>query len=143
MTNKIKAWTKFGPRLEPTRPMNDEELIENIVMVTNQSRGSVLAVLSELDVQLASGLKSGRVVHLPNGTHYRPVGKKDGKVDIQVRVNPQVNKNVNDNFRGKWRNADNIGKSESEIIAIWNEAFPEEPIEFVQGLEGFRVSPSL
>jgi hypothetical protein len=66
MTNKIKAWTKFGPRLEPTRPMNDEELIENIVMVTNQSRGSVLAVLSELDVQLASGLKAGRVVHLPS-----------------------------------------------------------------------------
>jgi len=129
MTNKIKAWTTFGPRLEPREPMDSEELIENIIKVTNQSRGSVLAVLSELDVQLESGLKAGRVVRLPNGTHYRPVGKKDGSVNIQVRVNPEIDKSVNVGFRGKWRNAENIGKSEPEIIALWNEAYPEDPIE--------------
>ena len=68
-------------------------------------------------------------MHLPNGTHYRPVGKKDGRVDIQVRVNPVIDRNVNANFRGKWRNAENIGKSEAEIITLWNEAYPEDPIE--------------
>lgn len=129
MNNKIKAWTKFGPRLEPKEPMESEEVIENILKATNQSKGSVLAVLSELDVQLESGLKAGRVVHLPNGTHYRPVGKKDGSVNIQVRVNPEIDKNVNVGFRGKWRNAENIGKSEAEIIALWNEAHPEDPID--------------
>jgi hypothetical protein len=129
MSNKIKAWTAFGPRLEPKEPMQSEEVIENIIKATNQSKGSVLAVLSELDVQLESGLKSGRVVHLPNGTHYRPVGKKDGSVNIQVRVNPEIDKNVNAGFRGKWRNAENIGKSEMEIVAIWNEAYPEDPIQ--------------
>ncbi|MBN1449651.1 MAG: hypothetical protein JW963_01435 [Anaerolineales bacterium] len=132
MTNKIKAWARFGPRLEPKDPMDPEEIIENMVKATNQSRGSVLAVLSELDVQLESGLKAGRAVRLPNGTHYRPVGKKDGSVDIQVRVNPAIDRNVNVNFRGKWRNAENIGKSEAEIIALWNEAYPEEPIEIVE-----------
>ena len=129
MSNKIKAWTAFGPRLEPKEPMQPEEVIENIIKATNQSKGSVLAVLSELDVQLESGLKSGRVVHLPNGTHYRPVGKKDGSVNIQVRVNPEIDKNVNAGFRGKWRNSENIGKSEMEIVAIWNEAYPEDPIQ--------------
>jgi hypothetical protein len=129
MANNIKAWARFGPRLEPKDPMDSEEIIENMVKATNQSRGSVLAVLSELDVQLESGLKAGRVVQLPNGTHFRPVGKKDGRVDIQVRVNPAINRNVNANFRGKWRNAENIGMSEAEIIALWNEAFPEDPIE--------------
>ena len=129
MANKIQAWTEFGPRLEPSKPMSNDEIIENIVAVTNQSRGSVLAVISELDVQLESGLKAGRVVQLPNGTHYRPIGKKDGTVNIQVRVNPSVNKNVNMKFRGAWRNATNIGKSEAEIIAMWNEVHPEDPIE--------------
>jgi len=129
MANKIQAWTEFGPRLELTKPMSNDEIIENIVAVTNQSRGSVLAVISELDVQLESGLKAGRVVHLPNGTHYRPIGKKDGTVNIQVRVNPSIDKNVNVNFRGKWRNAANIGKSQAEIIAMWNEVHPENPIE--------------
>jgi nucleoid DNA-binding protein len=64
MAKKIQAWTEFGPRLEPTNPMTDNELIENIVAATNQSRGSVLAVLAELDVQIESALKAGRIVHL-------------------------------------------------------------------------------
>ena len=120
-----------------SKPMIDDEIIENIVAATNQSRGSVLAVLSELDVQLESGLKAGRVVHLPNRTHYRPIGKKEGTIDIQVRVNPISDKNVNMSFRGKWRNAANIGKSEAEIIDLWNEAHPEDPIAPVRGLPGY------
>ena len=52
MLQTIKAWARFGPRLEPKEPMDSEEIIENIVKATNQSRGSVLAVVSELDVQL-------------------------------------------------------------------------------------------
>jgi hypothetical protein len=59
-------------------------IIENIVAATNQSKGSVLAVLAELDVQIEAGLKAGRIVQLPNGTHFEPVGKKDGSVNIMV-----------------------------------------------------------
>lgn len=129
MAKKIQAWTKFGPRIELAPPMKSEELIENIIAATNQSRGSVLAVLSELDVQIESALKAGRIVHLPNGTHYEPVGKKNGSINIDVRVNPDLDKRVNAGFRGKWINRENIGKSEAEIIALWNEAYPDDPIE--------------
>lgn len=129
MAKKIQAWTKFGPRIDLAEPMKSEELIENIIAATNQSRGSVLAVLSELDVQIESALKSGRIVHLPNGTHYEPVGKKNGSINIDVRVNPDLDKRVNAGFRGKWINRENIGKSEAEIIALWNEAYPDDPIE--------------
>jgi hypothetical protein len=59
-------------------------IIENIVAATNQSKGSVLAVLAELDVQIEAVLKAGRIVQLPNGTHFEPVGKKDGSVNIMV-----------------------------------------------------------
>ncbi len=129
MAKKIQAWAEFGPRLERAAPMKGEELIENIVAATNQSRGSVLAVLSELDVQIESALKAGRIVHLPNSTHYQPTGKKDGSIDIDVRVNPDLDKRVNSGFHGKWINSANIGKDEAEIIAVWNEAHPDDPIE--------------
>jgi hypothetical protein len=128
MATKIEAWAAYGPRLEPTQPMTGEELIENIVSVTNQSRGSVLAVLSELDVQIESGLKAGRIVQLPNSTHYRPIGKREGTIDITVRVNPDVDKRVNAGFRGKWINGGNIGKAEAEIIAQWNTDHPGDLI---------------
>ena len=129
MAKKIQAWVEFGPRIELAATMTSNELIENIIAATNQSRGSVLAVLSELDVQIESGLKAGRIVHLPNGTHYEPIGKKDGSIDLNVRVNPDVDKRVNSEFRGKWLNSANIGKSQDEIMALWNEKHPDDPIE--------------
>ena len=128
MAKKIQAWVKFGPRIVLGTAMTKSELIENIVAATNQSKGSVLAVLSELDVQLESGLKSGRIVHLPNGTHFEPIGKKDGSVDIGVRVNPELDKMVNSGFRGTWANSENIGKSEDEIVSMWNSVYPTDLI---------------
>lgn len=126
MAKKIQAWAAYGPRITLGAPMKKEELIENIIAATNQSRGSVLAVLAELDVQIEAGLKAGRIVQLPNGTHFEPIGKKDGSVDIGVRVNPDLDKKVNAGFRGTWVNSANIGKTEAEIIALWNEEHPDD-----------------
>lgn len=129
MAKKIQAWVEFGPRLEPTDPITPEGLIERIVAATNQSRGSVKAILDELDVQTEILLKEGHIVQMPNGTHFKPSGHKDGSVDVNVRVNPRIVRNVNTNFRGRWKNAENIGKSEAEIIALWNAAHPDNLIE--------------
>jgi hypothetical protein len=129
MAKKIQAWTAFGPRLILDRPLTGEQIIENMIASTNQSRGSILAMLAELDVQIETGLKSGRIVYLPNGTHFEPVGKKDGSIAIKVRINPSVSKQVNANFRGKWANAENKGKKEAEIIAFWNAAHPDDLVE--------------
>jgi hypothetical protein len=129
MAKKIQAWAAYGPKITLGAPMKKEELIENIVAATNQSKGSVLAVLAELDVQTEAGLKAGRIVQLPNGTHFEPIGKKDGSIDIGVRVNPELDRLVNAGFRGTWVNAQNIGKTEAEIIALWNQDHSTDPIE--------------
>ena len=127
MAKKIQAWVEYGPRLDRTDPLGSRELIKNIVNATNQSRGSVLAVLAELDVQIETALQAGRIVQLPNGTHFKPTGKSDGTIEIDVRVNPDLVRNVNADFHGKWKNAENIGKSEAEILALWNATHPNDP----------------
>jgi hypothetical protein len=129
MAKKIQAWKEFGPRLEPADPVTTEGLIERIVQGANQTRGSVKAILDELDAQTEIGLKEGRVVQLPNGTHFGLTGKKDGSIEVDVRVNPDMVKRVNGTFRGKWRNGENIGKNEQEIMALWNAKHPDDPIE--------------
>lgn len=128
MAKKIQAWAAYGPKISLADPMKAEEIIENIIAATNQSRGSVLAMLAELDVQIESGLKAGRIVQMPNGTHFEPIGKKDGSVDIGVRVNPDLDKKVNAGFRGTWVNSGNIGKTEAEIIALWNDEHQDDQI---------------
>lgn len=129
MAKKIQAWATYGPKIILGDAMTKAEIIENIVAATNQSKGSVLAVLAELDVQIEAGLKAGRIVQLPNGTHFEPVGKKDGTIEVAVRVSPEVMGKVNAGFRGKWRNAENKGKSEADIVAQWNTAHPDDPVE--------------
>ena len=128
MAKKIQMWTKYGPRVALGTTMNPEEIIENVIGATNQSKGSVLAVLSELDVQILAGLKAGRIVRLPNGTRFEPVGKKDGSINIVVNVSNEVDTKVNALFKGKWINAERIGWSEEEMIEFWNTEHPEDPI---------------
>lgn len=129
MAKKIKMWQELGPRLAPATPMQAEEIIDEIVSATNQSRGSILAVLSELDVVIEKGLKAGRIVKLPNDTSFRPTGRKDGSIHVSLRLNPRIIKAVNGDFRGKWINAVNMGKSEEEMVALWNELHPDDVIE--------------
>ncbi|MBI3173207.1 MAG: hypothetical protein HYZ25_05775 [Chloroflexi bacterium] len=129
MAKKIQAWTEFGPRLEPATPLGDKELVEQITVGSNESMSSVLSVLTFMDAVMEQALKAGRIIQLPNGTHFRPIGKKDGSIEISVRVNPDLVKRVNAEFRGKWQNAQNIGKEEADMIALWNAAHPEDLIE--------------
>ena len=128
MAKRIQVWSKYGPRLDLGRTMTVDEIIENVITVTNQSKGSVLAVLSELDVQIEAGLKAGRIVRLPNGMRFEPVAKKDGSIDIHVQVSPALDGNVNNGFRGKMINAEHIGKTEAEMIAYWNQENPQDPV---------------
>lgn len=129
MAKKIQMWTKFGPKLSPATPIDGEEVIEQLVQATNQTRGSILAVLSELDEVILQGLRSGRIVKMPNGSRYRPIGKKDGSIKVTSRLNPRLRKQIAADNRANWVNAQNIGKSEEEMIAIWNEAYPDDLIE--------------
>jgi hypothetical protein len=129
MAKKIQAWRAYGPRVGLGDAVTKQDFIDNIVSATNQSKGSILAVLSEQDVQIESALRAGRIIHLPNGMRIEPVGKKDGWIEIHVRVSPELVNKVNASFRGKWINAENIGKSEAEIMTMWNEEHPDDPIE--------------
>ena len=46
MAVKIKIWRETGPRLAPATAMEAEEIVEELIAATNQTRGSVLAVLA-------------------------------------------------------------------------------------------------
>ena len=128
MAKKIKMWAELGPKLAKTDPITGEDVIEQLVQATNQTRGSILAVLSELDEVILQGLRNGRIVQLPNGTHYKPYGKKDGSITVKIHLNQRMKKQIGAQ-RAKWQNAANINKSEEEMIALWNEMYPDDPIE--------------
>jgi hypothetical protein len=109
--------------------MTGEAVIEELVLYTNQSRGSVIGLLAELDGVIERALTEGHIVQLPNGMHFRPTMQRDGTIDVCVRINPDVLQRINARFRGRVRNAANMGKSEAEVIALWDEDHPDDPVE--------------
>lgn len=136
MAKKIQAWRAYGPRIDKGDVVTEQEFIEHVTSATNQSKGSILAVLSEQDVQIEAALRAGRIIRLPNGMRIEPVGTKDGWVEVHVRVSQELVNKVNATFRGKWINSEYIGKSEAEIMTTWNAEHPEDPIE------GFEPVPA-
>ncbi len=129
MAKKIKMWRILGPRLASATPMEAEDVVEELVEATNESRGSLLSTLSELDVITERALKNGRIVRLPNGTTYRPRCDKDGNIKVSVTLSRRVFTNINAGFRGAYINAANLGKSEQEMINLRNETYPDDLIE--------------
>ncbi len=129
MAKKIKMWQELGPRLAPVPALEAEEIIEELIATTNQTRGSILAIMAELDVSLERAFKAGRRVHMPNGMIFRPVGKKDGSIIVKGYISSRMARSIKAEKRAKWINAENIGKSEPEMIVIWNELHPDDPIE--------------
>jgi len=129
MAKKIQMWRELGPRLVKTDPVTAEEVIDLLVATTNQTRGSLLAILSELDVMLERSLKAGKAVKLPNGTTFRPVGKKNGSLSIKMRFSSRMSKSINIGQNANWVNAENINKSQEEMIAIWNKLHPDDLVD--------------
>jgi hypothetical protein len=128
MISKIQLWSKYGPRIALGNPMEPEEIVESVINSSNQSKGSVLAVLAELDVYILAGLKAGRIVRLPNGIRFEPVARKDGSIRIVISIDKEMEHNVNAFFKGKWINANHIGWTEAQMAELWNEDHPERPI---------------
>ncbi len=129
MAHKVQAWVEFGPRLEHAEAVNEEQMVARIAAALHQSQTMVKAILIELDAQLEAVLSQGLIAHLPEGTHFRPVGHRNGRIDVEVHVNRRTARNINAKFSGRWHNQKNIGKSEAEIVALWNAAHPDDPIE--------------
>jgi hypothetical protein len=128
MAHKIQAWREFGPRLVAIVPMEVKEFINRLTRGVNQTKGTTISYMAEMDDILVETLCTGRTAKLPNGWTVRAIGKKDGTVDIKVSVGKEMLERVNRDFVGQWHNAQNFNKNEAEIVALWNEAHPEDPI---------------
>jgi hypothetical protein len=79
MAKKIQMWKELGPQLAPATPVEPEEVVEELVLTTNQTRGSLLAVLSELDTVLLSA--QGRAARQAAQRHHLSPGGQKGRLD--------------------------------------------------------------
>ena len=130
MASFIKAIKALCPRLELTRAASSERYLEMVTSRTTLSRGVVKNVQeSELET-LAFLLLEGRPVHTGVAI-YTPSINLKGELEVNVRVDKRLLGAVRKRgaFQGRIHHAENIGKSADELVALWNEGHPEDPVK--------------
>ena len=129
MAKKIQVWRLYGPRLAAVLPVDSKEFVFQVTKGVNQTRSTMTSLLEEMTDVLVQNLQVGRTTKLSNGWTFKPVGKKDGSIEIHVTLGKAMTNAVNSDFRGKWINAQNINKTERDLVEMWNAEHPEDQIE--------------
>ena len=112
--------------------------MELITQRTTLSAGVVKNV-QESEVETLIGLlKEGRSVHTGVAI-FRPTIDAQGNLSVNVRVDKRITSalNVPSAFSGKVNNSANIGKTTEEIVSMWNEEHPTDPINAAPGPNPF------
>ena len=131
MAKLIQAYSKYCPKIDLGEAADPRRFMELITQRTTLSTGVVKNV-QESEVETLIGLlKEGRSVHTGIAI-FRPTIDVHGNLSVSVRVDKRITAalNVPGGFTGKVNNGANIGKTTDEIVNLWNEANPDDLIEF-------------
>ena len=133
MAKLIQAYSKYCPKIDLGEPADPRRYMELITQRTTLSAGVVKNV-QESEVETLIGLlKEGRSVHTGIAI-FRPTIDAQGNLSVNVRVDKRITAalNVPGAFTGKVANNANIGKSTDEIVQLWNQDNPDNPIELAE-----------
>ena len=129
MAKHIMAINAYRPRIELGDAAAVERFMELITQRTTLSPGVVKNV-QESEVETLVGLLlEGRSVHTGVAV-YTPSIDLNGDIEVKVKVDARIVRALNAEgaFRGHITHAENIGKSSDDLVALWNEAHPDDQI---------------
>jgi len=131
MAPRIKAIGAYRPRIDQGKTVQKPELLRSSSRATGLVEGTLDLGIKELRDQIVEFCRAGRAVKIEGLGTWTPNISLDGRLDIQYRAdNALINGlNLPGVFTGKIIHRENIGKSGEELIAMWNEAYPDDPVE--------------
>ncbi len=130
MAKRIQAITKYRPRIKQGKATGERRYLEMVTHRTTLSTGVVKNV-QESEIETIIGiLLEGRPVHTGAAIYSISIGL-DGEYKVNVRLNKRITQAVNavGAFQGEITNAENVGKTNDDMIARWNVEHPDDPVE--------------
>jgi len=128
MASKIVAINAFRPRVDCGNTVQKHELIRQLSRATGLTEGSQDLSMKELRDMIIENLRAGRGVKVEGLGTWLPNIDLEGGFDVHYRVDPFLKNAINmpGTFVGNIINRENIGKTADELVALWNEAHPED-----------------
>ena len=142
MANKIKAIGAYRPRLDQGNTVQKPELLRAVSRATSLVEGSVDMTIKETRDQIIDPLRpAGHLPQIHNSRFcwqrklsYLDLGEagRGRSLDIQYRADNALVNGLNTPgvFCGMILNRENIGKTSEELVTMWNNDHPEDPVGF-------------
>ena len=130
MAEKINAIARYRPRVKLGKRALLAEVVKLIVARSTLNEGEVCNALRELRDVIGYLCIVGRPVLLDGIGTFTPELNLDGTLKISHRLSSYLKNEINkpNVFLGDFVNFENIGKTSNELVAIWNEENPDDPI---------------
>jgi hypothetical protein len=130
MAEKLTAINLLRPKLKMGRMITMEKVDPYVAARTSLNRGGISHVLKELHDAIIFFARDGRSVKIDGLGRFVPKIALNGTISLGIRLDPELRRRINDSgkYEGEIVNRDNIGKSPDELVALWNEEHPEDPV---------------
>jgi nucleoid DNA-binding protein len=127
---KITAIKAYRPEIKRLPTMQNDEVVEILVQRTSLSEGELHHVVYSLRDILLMAHRTGQAVKVEGLGTFTPTIRK-GRVDIAFRPDVYLRKKLNQTFRlhADIVNKANLDKSADELVALWNQEHPDDPVE--------------
>src|SRR5262245_56209741 len=134
MAPRIKAVNAYRPRIEQGNTVQKPELVRALSRATGLVEGSIDQAIMELRDQIIEFNRAGRAVKVDGLGIFSPTIDLDGNLAISFRPDPALSDglHVPGVFTGTIINRENIGRTSEELVAKWNENFPDDQVVFSQ-----------
>jgi hypothetical protein len=126
----LQAVVAYGPKIDLMTAAGPKRFMELLTRSTTLSAGVVKNVQESEVETLISLLQEGRPVHTGIAI-FTPSIDLEGNLNINVRVDKRMLAALNapGAFGGRIKNSENIGKTSQDLVEMWNEAYPEDPVQ--------------
>jgi hypothetical protein len=130
MAKRIQAINAYCPRVIHSDTIGDERYMELVSQRTTLSPGVIKNVQESRLEALVGLLLDGRRVRTGGATYYLSIDL-EGKFAVKVQADKRIMRAANQEkaFRGRIANAENIGKTSDDLVAMWNEDHPDDLVE--------------
>lgn len=130
MALRIQSVSAYAPKLVLDRTADMKELVPHIAARTSANDSGVSEILKEMRDAIITFALAGRAVKFEGVGTFKPKINLKGEIKLTFIPESEVKARLNTPraFLGVIRNKDNRGKSSDELVAIWNEEHPDDPI---------------
>jgi hypothetical protein len=130
MASKIRAIKAYCPRIELGKTAQLDELVGYLADRTGLNEGEIRMVMTELRDAVVFFNRTGRGVKLEGLGIYAPKIDLEGNFGVSHRLDKRIENELNapGAFGGEIINRENIGKTSDDLVALWNEDNPDDPV---------------